>query len=857
VGIEQEIADWAASRPAWQRSALARLSKGRAYDQSEIDTLSAALIAGKHPTGAGLSAADVPGARPAGATVLLRSIRDVTNINALLDGQQLTFGESGLTVVYGDNASGKSGYARLIKSAVGARHQESVHANVFSSAATQPQKADIAFMAGATEGVCNWPQTTNGELRAISFYDEGCGDAYIGGDSELTYRPPALSLLDGLIVVCDQARAALDEHLRTNQLSRQALPAVPQGSPAAALLSGLSARTAAAEIDAVCAVPPDASEQLGQLLREEARLRGSDPTKERERLDHVAGAFEVVSRHVAAVENVLSEAKVAEAVAARKRATDLRAAATIASAATFDAEPLSGVGSETWRALWEAARRFSETEAYPDSAFPVTKEGAHCPLCQQALSADASGRLHRFHSFLEETTAQQAANAERAAERAVGSYRALDTTPTAVATGLVAIQEVDPTLASAATNWLQTAATRRDATLTGLESDAPISPPPLGTSPRSGLEDRVIELRAQAASIDRRQFDASLADIVRRRNDLEGSLAVSRERPSVEAEILRLAEREKIERAKRLTDTTGITRKASELADEHVTSLVRDRFTRESDRLRLERIELRKTGGQKGKFRHRPALLGAKISRPVDEVLSEGEQTALGLAGYFTEAHFDDSRSALVLDDPVTSLDHIRRSHVARRLAQFAKDRQVIVFTHDVTFVGDLRRAADEEQVTVTERGVQRRGDNVPGFCTDQHPWKAKDVPRRLNELEQSLARIKRERQGWNQDEYEKECADWAGKLSETWERAINLEIVHQVVDPGTSEVRPRMFKVLAAITEEDDRQFQQSYGRCSAWARRHDKSPGANYVAPQPEELEAELAFVKAWFDRVRKYKN
>jgi wobble nucleotide-excising tRNase len=40
------------------------------------------------------------------------------------------------------------------------------------------------------------------------------------------------------------------------------------------------------------------------------------------------------------------------------------------------------------------------------------------------------------------------------------------------------------------------------------------------------------------------------------------------------------------------------------------------------------------------------------MPKPVAQVLSEGEQTALGLAGYFTEAHFDDSKSALVLDDP-------------------------------------------------------------------------------------------------------------------------------------------------------------------------------------------------------------
>jgi hypothetical protein len=318
-----------------------------------------------------------------------------------------------------------------------------------------------------------------------------------------------------------------------------------------------------------------------------------------------------------------------------------------------------------------------------------------------------------------------------------------------------------------------------------------------------------------------------------------------------------LAERQKLEKAKRLTDTSGITRKSSELTDAHVTVLVRDRFIRESDRLQLERIELKNMGGKKGRLTHQPSLLGAVGRQPVQEVLSEGEQTALGLAGFFTEAYFDESRSALVLDDPVTSLDHVRRARVANRLAELSADRQVVVFTHDLTFVGDLAASAARRNVPFAERGIQRRGGKVPGLAVEEHPWKAKDVGRRLQELDQLLARIKKDRGTWNQDDYEKECAEWAGKLSETWERLVNLEIVYPLVDPGTSHIHPKMFRVLAKITAADDQEFQDSYARCSEWARRHDKSQGTNYVPPEPSELEGELALVRAWFARVKKYKN
>jgi hypothetical protein len=85
----------------------------------------------------------------------------------------------------------------------------------------------------------------------------------------------------------------------------------------------------------------------------------------------------------------------------------------------------------------------------------------------------------------------------------------------------------------------------------------------------------------------------------------------------------------------------------------------------------------------------------------------------------------------------------------------------------------------------------------------------------------------------------------------------ISLEIINPVVDPVTDYIRPLSFRVLGHITETDDLEFQQSYGRCSTWLRRHDKSQTMNYVAPEPHELEAELTLAKTWFERVKKYKN
>ena len=72
-----------------------------------------------------------PPAESTGDQVKLVGVRDVKNVNRLRSDERLTFGADGVTVVFGFNGSGKSGYARLIKQMVRTRHREEILPDVF------------------------------------------------------------------------------------------------------------------------------------------------------------------------------------------------------------------------------------------------------------------------------------------------------------------------------------------------------------------------------------------------------------------------------------------------------------------------------------------------------------------------------------------------------------------------------------------------------------------------------------------------------------------------------------------------------------------------------------------------------
>jgi hypothetical protein len=212
--IEEEIAAWLNQRPEWVRVLAARILSEGAADEAFAESLAKDLISKKPlPELALLTATDLPSSTSTGARVELNSISELVNVNALSDGGELKFGETGLTVIYGDNGSGKSGFARLVKDAVGARHHQEILPNAFDPKAAKEQSAVISYRVDGEMRTVTWPQDIDAELRQIHFYDEACGDHYLVTDTELSYRPSALNLLDQLVEAADRLRAALDREL--------------------------------------------------------------------------------------------------------------------------------------------------------------------------------------------------------------------------------------------------------------------------------------------------------------------------------------------------------------------------------------------------------------------------------------------------------------------------------------------------------------------------------------------------------------------------------------------------------------------------------------------------------------------
>ena len=846
----EDILSWAQTRPWWQQKALARIIAGDTLGERDYEEIARSLIEEPEspPDGGWFSNLTPPQVTQA-EPVQLVAVKNLANVNRLAPGQELTFKENGLTVVYGYNGSGKSGYARVISSMVGARHQEKILPDVFASDPGTPS-GEVVFSVGGDERSALLGQSPDPDLKRIAFYDEHCGDSYLTTEAEISYRPSAVKLLEDLVVVCTGVSQVIEAWKQ--EISQPGLlPQVHSDGSAEAFLRNLSASTTDDAVEAAIQCPRDAAEQLEKQNKTVARLRVSDPTQEKAQLVETSKALTMIADHLETLDEkvgVRAEKQLAELV---KDADVAQEAANLASLRTFANEPLSEVGSSVWKALWSAAESYSKV-VYPDHEFPYTSDGAVCVLCQQQLGVDAVGRLERFQQFVVDTTAEEAQRAQSKRDDYLEELERWKDRPTRISKAITKLELQDDPRAEMLNSILDDLRTRTCDLVAGKET-RPVDVTTTVTVLREGAASH----RAQAESMSSAGFEVQLAQAEAQERQLCDQIAMRDGRELIENERTRLQSKDKLDKKLSETNTRSITMKVRELTRTYVTEEADEFFTREAQNLGLEQVRFRATRARQGSQLHKADFRDARTGTKLTDVLSEGEQTSLGFVGFLTEAHFEPSKSALIFDDPVSSLDHMKRESFARRIVELAKDRQVVVFTHDVAFTMLLHKAAEQFNVSYDTRGIEKRRKAEPGYTTDAHPWTAKDSAQRVDTLRREVAALRRNEKGMSEEEYQRETENIAGHMSQTWERIISQVIAEPLVDYKSLEVRVGRLRIIGRVTEQDVKTYDDSYSRISGWASRHDPHPELNYVPPTVERLNAEIEVIAEWLRRVKTYQS
>ena len=171
---------------------------------------------------------------------------------------------------------------------------------------------------------------------------------------------------------------------------------------------------------------------------------------------------------------------------------------------------------------------------------------------------------------------------------------------------------------------------------------------------------------------------------------LEEKKAISMQKTDIEKYFSIHDKIKAIEKKKSETKTNQITSLANQAQKALLTNTLKTNFEKELKALGRQKlnVELEVINGSKGKCNTQLKLTG---NNSVLEILSEGEQKAVALAMFFAE--IQDENYPIILDDPVTSLDHEIAGMLAKRLLNFSN--QVIVFCHNRLFLDGFETSKD------------------------------------------------------------------------------------------------------------------------------------------------------------------
>lgn len=856
MGVYDDLVTWSEGRPSWQRDALRRLATSGPLLESDVDELAQIALAQAGDEQATMvaepiAAMHVPTAGNAPGRVNLVAVADPQNANSLAPGGRLSFEPVGITIVYGDNGSGKSGYVRILKRVCRARATpERVLPNLVTVDA-RPTSATIDYTVGDEARSRPWTLTDTAvdELGAVTIFDRASAAVYMRSETEVAYRPLGLDLLDSLAQAARTVRRRLEAMRAGNEPQLRTPPTVLLGATALLEVWPISPGITPHAVDAAASWDDAADARLKQIERVLAAPSPSDMAAglraRRGLLVRAQQRSEQIERAIALAEGVPAAAAAHD---------DAEAALTFARAGALGANDLAGVGGALWRAMWHAADEYSTREAFVEHAFPHLGDGARCPLCAQELSEAARNRFGLLRTMVE---AELTSNIE--ATRTRITQLRLDL-------GLVAgvmdrdnllddLRATDAEAADSLAAFLATAATQASSAIRWLDERGAYEGTPVPSGPSEFIRERVTVLDLEIDLLRRTTTPDELAEVRVELTSLQARKWVADNREAILADVARLARTTKIATAIDSCETQQITAESGRLTNRYVTEALRTDFARELADLNTSRIRVRIVPrGEYGATYHRLELEGEVDDARVSDVVSDGEFRAIALASFLAELGQSDSQSAIVLDDPVASLDHLYRERVAGRLVVEARLRQVIVFTHDLVFLHDLTSAAEREGVQIAYRRLRLTPTHV-GWPLDEPPWLGMKVRQRIEALQRELNTLRAVYDGGDVEGYERDAKSWYGSLRETWERSVEEVLFGDAIGRYRHEVKTNNLtsERVWVLEEADVVQLVAGMTKSSTWIRGHDQPAAVNRPVPPPDELRDDLGALRDWAAEMR----
>jgi energy-coupling factor transporter ATP-binding protein EcfA2 len=781
----------------------------------------------------------------------------------------MKFTADGLTVIFGDNGSGKSGYARITKKMCRSLSKDDLLGNIFEDGPKSPAEIVVSYQSdGAPIVTDTWIDgaPTPVALSNIGVFDSANARLYVDKQNRITYLPREISLLQEHSAHCTE----MDDAFKTeiNSLQKRLRVPLPSGyskngsvGKVLALLDAKQATLPNADSIRLLAQAEVGDDEAVQKLEKELANDPAELAARTRRFKTLLNEYAAIFANCVALFSYES----AKALQTKKALLLTTAeAAGLAATEQFAGAPLEkDIGSGPWRLMFEHAKAFAKANGAPDDKLPDAV-GDHCALCQEPLTDSAAARVKAFNEFVTGEATKAADAARKALDGDAQALRALRVPSKAQAElafgEYAAMDDKRKVLAAEIAAYSEAAIKRREAlgkaaTDQGTFDDIPELAPSL-------LERMTVDaaaLDAAAAAYD----EAAKNDIARstqraKLDELRDRKKLAEELDTVLARLDDLQTMVTLKKCIEAVGTAPISRQITSLRRSLIMRGLKEAITKEIVALDLSHIPFeindKSVEGQS------LIAVDLKSNSTVEnsKVLSEGEQRALAVACFLAETATSGGKHGLVIDDPVSSLDHGRIRRVAARIVgETAAGKQLIVFTHNILFYNELIDAAARltPQVVVHRNFISKTMRDGFGLISEQdEPWVLMSTSKRIDLLGERLKPLETEKD-FNSDGWRRKVTDFYTQLRETWERLVEEVLLGKVVERFNSDVRTMSLKGVVV----DDNDYKTIYFAMKRASERsgHDMAGGRATPLPTPDDMKKDLEEIRTYRAAAAKRKQ
>jgi AAA domain len=640
-------------------------------------------------------------AAAAKSALVLESLGEVSGVNALAPDRTIDFNGK-LTIVFGENGSGKTGYTRILKSLADVRTVEEILPDVNEAGAAAPQQCLVKYREGDVGDEHRWKGETGVvPFTALSIFDSPAVALHVDDDLNYIYTPGDLALFGIVGQAIDRVHERLDASITARR---------PKGNP---FISHLTNGTAVcAEIETLGSTTD--LDVLAKLARS-----GVDAEAERETKQATVDALRggAVDAQIAAARtrrdlaSKLAEiANVAEGFRpdlygdAVKELGDAESSYAEIRAAFAAQSGAEGEAAEKWQDFVLAGEEYRRHVVAHGA-----EEADHCIYCRQSLDAEARERMETYRVFAGDAARKRVEAAKGSLERLTREVLAVDLRTAQEGLGVAREDRPEEKTLADADRFLDAL----QASLVSIREAEDVS--------WEELYEKATEVMGHAKKAEAEEaalietLNAKRAERVERLEVAETALAELTDRLELGERLD--AVREHVEDARWVAKAEqlskrfrGISKSLTETVKKASATLLNSdferRFEEECVALRAPKVGLAFPGRRGEPARRKTVSANHKPSK----VLSEGEQKVIALADFLAEVSLRQSPAPVIFDDPVNSLDYRRIAEVSQRIAALVSEHQVVVFTHNIWLAVELLATFESRKDECTYNRVTDEG---------------------------------------------------------------------------------------------------------------------------------------------------